>query len=310
MMKFRFLFVIVGSLFYTPSLLANTLQAPSLSTSFERVQLKEFTSMTLNIMPHIGTQLIFPFTLDDPVLNPALKIDLTNKAGFSIPAAEASAQAALVNQNSITIIGNETSVPHLGTLFVNIGGYNLSIALRTVFDVRQISPTVIFEITEEERKHLINHSIDRYKAALKSEHDKAMAEIDDRSRQHALAFVGEVATSKPRSRSYKRTIEIPIADSRIIFYADRMINYDSFSVLQFELDNPNNRDVRVDSISFTAHDDQSVPHFVDGKALCPDVVPRGRTVKCTFTTTSTLVRTANVFELTLGTDIGTESVKW
>src|SRR5690554_1593595 len=188
-------------------LLVNTAQAsvpvsPNLTTQFQHVELKEFTTLTLNIMPHVGTQLIFPFMLDDPLLTPQIKIDLTNESGFLVPAAKKGNDSILVEQNTITIIGNPVSQGTLGTLFVNIGGYNMSIALRTVFRSSEVSPSVIFDISEDDRNHLITHTVERYKKALKAEHDQAMAKVEEQARDMALSYVGEVALSYPKTKKF------------------------------------------------------------------------------------------------------------
>lgn len=291
---------------------ADAYNAPKLTTKFQNVVLKEFTTLTLNVMPHVGTQLIFPFMLDDPLLNPQLKIDLTNRAGFSVPASNKGNESILINQNTITIIGNPTEQANLGTLFVNIGGYNMSIALRTVFKSSEISPSVIFDISKDDREHLITHTVDRYKAALKKEHDKAMADVDNRARDMALAYVGEVALAYPKTVKYVWEEKITVDQGRLIFFADKMLHFENFSVLSFEVENPNGHDIRIDSIEITGYTDKKdeVGNTIRGKALCPEKILRGEVVKCSFTTTAPLAKNANVFSISIATDIGTGIAKW
>lgn len=306
------IFKIIALTLFAGYAAANPYQAPKLMTDFKHVELKEFTNLTLNIMPHVGTQLIFPFMLDDPLLTPQIKIDLTNKTGFTVPASERSNETILVNQNTITIVGNPTDNPQLGTLFVNIGGYNISIALRSVFSSSEISPSVIFDISENERNHLITHTVERYKKALKAEHDLAMARVDEQARNMALAFVGEVSLSYPRVKKFVSETKIQLDEGRMIFFADRMNQYDNFSVLAFEIDNPNNHDLRVDNIEFKGFEDKKddIGKAIRGKFLCPEIIKRGVVAKCSFTTTSPLMQSANRLEISITTDIGTGIATW
>ena len=71
-------------------------QASARPTS-QHVPLTEFTRLTLDIVPDYGTQLVFPFVLDD-ALEPALEINNTNKVGFSAAHQE--------GQNTILVTAN------------------------------------------------------------------------------------------------------------------------------------------------------------------------------------------------------------
>ena len=291
---------------------AKAYNAPSLTTKFKNVELKEFTTLTLNIMPHVGTQLIFPFMLDDPLLTPQLKLDLTNNTGFSVPAAMKGNDSILVNQNTITIIGNPTEHANLGTLFVNIGGYNISIALRTVYKSNEISPSVIFDISKEDREHLITHTVNRFKKSLNEEHAKAMAKVDDTARNMALAYVGEVALAYPKTSKYVIEKRLDLDEGRLTFFADKMLSYENFSVIAFEIENPNGHDIRIDDIEFYSYETtkDEVGNSIRGKALCPEKVLKGQVAKCSFTTTAPTAKTAAAFSATITTDIGTGVAKW
>ena len=283
--------------------------APVLKPGFQRVDLKEFTSLTLNILPDAGTQLIFPFMLDNPTLKPAIKIDNTNAEAFSVPATEAKAETILVDQNTITIIGNRQA-GQLGNLFVNVGGYNIVIGMRTVTDVREVSPSVIFELGEEDRTHLITHTIDRYKASLKSAHDKAMQNIGRQAKEEALAYVGELVLKRPSTTPFKISKVVDLEGRRLKVYIDELVTYDSFHTVVFELDNPNSQDLRIDGISLTVIDEDEVTHQVTGQSKCPDLIEGGEEVRCTLTTLANSAADPIEYQLTISTDIGSGTASW
>src|SRR5690606_3901227 len=93
-----------------------------LRPEFRGVDLKENTMLNLEVMPDAGTQLVFPFELDNPDLLPTLKIRLTNPNGFSVPTEPSQVEALLKGQNTITIEGkanpNDPGAVYLGNLFI------------------------------------------------------------------------------------------------------------------------------------------------------------------------------------------------
>lgn len=290
--------------------LPTNLVAPNLLTKFKHVELKEFTTLQLNVIPDVGMQLIFPFLLDDPLLSPQIKIDLTNEGGFTVPAISQH-KMVIPDQNTITIIANPNQSATIGTLFINVGGYNISIALRTVFNVKDMSPNVIFEISEDERNHLITHTVERYKKALKAEHDEAMAKVEERARDMALAYVGEVALAYPKTKRFISEFPIALESGRIIFFADRMLEYNNFSVLAFEIQNVNSHDINIMDISLIGYENKKdTGKNIRGNFLCAETIAKGATIKCSFTSTAPLAQLAQSLEISVTTDIGTGKGKW
>lgn len=290
--------------------LPSSLVAPNLTTKFNHVELKEFTTLQLNVIPDVGMQLIFPFLLDDPLLSPQIKIDLSNESGFTVPAIKQS-KMVIPNQNTLTIFANANTSATIGTLFINVGGYNISVALRTVFNVKEMSPNVIFDISDDERNHLITHTVERYKKALKAEHDEALAKVEEQARNMALAYVGEVALAYPKTKKFISEFEIPLENGRIVFYADRMLEYVNFSVLAFEIQNVNSHDIVIKDISLTGYEDKKdAGKNIRGNFLCAEKIAKGETIKCSFTSTAPSAQLAQELEINVTTDIGAGKGKW
>src|SRR5690606_37676766 len=150
-----------------------------LTPTFKEVELKEFTSLQLQILPDAGTQLIFPFLLDNPDLLPSLKVQLTNANGFLVPTEQKDIEVLLKGQNTLSIMGKANpeapGAIYLGNLFISIGGYNLSIGLRTTFDITEHVSNIIFRVDEQAREHMVESAVKRKTKTLDEEYKEKFA---------------------------------------------------------------------------------------------------------------------------------------
>lgn len=300
-------------IFYLFSFQASAANAPSLKPKYRSVELKEFTSVQIDVLPHSGVQLIFPFVLDEPSLKPALKITYAGSDGFEVPAS--SDKAKVSGKNTVTIVGNAPSSQggnsvFLSTLFINVGGYNVTVSMRTQYDVRKVDTGIVFNLSNSERKQLISSAVDKYKEQIDKEYEKKLSKLDSMARQEALKFVGELVTNDPDYKSFKIESDFSIGDSRFVFYADELVVYPSFSTVVFEVENKSTVDVRLDSISLSVIDENDNPRSISGLFDCPKVFSSDSVSKCTFSSTSPALLDSQKYDLTVSTEIGSEVVSW
>jgi len=149
----------------------------------KHVPLKEFTRLTLDIVPDYGTALVFPFILDDN-MEPPLQIHNTNKTAFS----------ARYQQGQYTIFVGANPpaqggpVPNYrGLLYVTVGGYNVTIELRTTTKVARNYSNIVFTLSKEKREYLIRQAVQRRAKALEAKYQKKLAALDRRAEEKALA---------------------------------------------------------------------------------------------------------------------------
>ncbi len=293
--------------------LSGFVNAVEIKPSFENVNLKEFTALSLNVMPDTGTQLIFPFTLDNPELTPNLKIKLSNSDGFWVPTTEAEI-SQLKGQNTLNILGvADTSNPtakHLGVLNISIGGYNLSIALKTVYDPRKVKTNIVFNIPDDKREHMVEKSVERYTKALDKQYDEKFNNLDALARKNALNYVGDIVLNEPDSNSFKIETESVINNNRLLIFADSIESYnDSFHVFVYEIENYSSVDFKINNFSLLGLNGDLETLF-DGKTNCPALIKSGGKYKCTFTTLDKTSINSDEYKIILNTDRGEGVFKW
>jgi hypothetical protein len=294
-------------LLVTPAWAVNTL-----TPQFKHVQLEEFTALTLDILPDAGTQLIVPFLLDNPDLTPSLKIRLTNDDGFNVPHKSEEIKALLVGQNTISIIGKpgENSETYLGNLFISIGGYHLSIALRTTYDVRKHVSNVVFNIDDKERELLIENIINKTKQQLEASYQEKLSELDRIAAQQSLKHVAAMALEEPDYQSFKIDDDLDINDTRLIIYVDSILSYgDKYRVLLFEIENRSTKDIKLSNVNLAALREGGADHIV-GSLQCPETLKADSVNKCSYASTDTMMSEAKELKLEFTTDRGVGVFIW
>lgn len=308
-LKCQFLSVVLCSLL---SVAASA--APTLKPTFKHVKLKEFTTMQLEVLPDAGTQLIFPFLLDNPDITPELKVRLTNSDGFQVEDEGDDMLELLKGQNTLSIIGKYSDDPnavHLGNLFITVGGYNLSIALKTTYDTSRHLSNVIFDIEDATRSHLIDAAITRRTDDLDKAYKEKMASLDQQAQSNALSHVAIMATTNPETSNFKEEGDIELEKNRVVIYADKLVSYDNkYFVLLFELDNKSNVDFTLDTVDIYALTGGDKEHHIAGSFSCEHRINADSSSRCSFATQSKAIKDASKLRLDLKTSRGQGSFVW
>lgn len=291
-----------------------TAMAQSLEPTFKKVELKEFTSLQLKVMPDAGTQLMFPFLLDNPDLRPALKIRLTNTDGFEVPTEPSEIAALLKGQNTITILGKANmsgGMPvYLGNLFISIGSYNLSIGLETTYEINKHISNVVFTLSDEEKSHLLEAMFSTKAEALEKEYREKIESIDDLSRKNSLSYIADVVLESESSTRFKKRRTTDINDYQITVNVDRYVTYgDKYGVLLFELKNRNPIDFSVDDVNLYDITTSS-EKLIDGALRCSEKLLADTEIQCSYVTLDTKAGNVKKLKLDVLTNRGTGSVSW
>jgi hypothetical protein len=284
-----------------------------LKSQFKKETLQEFTSLSLQIMPDAGTQLIFPFLLDNPELNPPLKVKLTNSNGFEVPVEKSEFDDLIVGQNTITILGkgiaNEKPV-YLGNLFISVGGYNVSISLQTTYKAKNNISNIVFNISNQDRNHLVEQSVKRRTKQLEDNYKEKVKALDQRASDKSLKHVSVMALEDIDETSFKMEEDLDIGDKRLVVYIDKLFSYgDKYQVLLFELENHSSSDFNISSISLSSVD-EDIKETISGFIKCPELIKSDTTHRCSFATTDKLIKTSDELKISINTDRGEGVFQW
>lgn len=287
---------------------------PKITPQFKPVQLKEFTTMELKVMPDAGTQLIFPFKLDNPELQPALKIRLTNSNGFEVPHTPEDIERYLVDQNTITILGKVNDqapgAKYLGNLFINIGGYNISIGLRTTLNVNEHVSNIVFQISDKERDHLVENLVVRRTKELERSYQEKLKGIDNIAMEKSLSYVAAITGMGNKTTRFKEEGEIKLDDTRLEVFVDKVMNYENtFAVMVFELRNNSSQTLQFNNIDIVSIEGD-IEKTISGSSKCVDDLTKGEKAVCRFATLDMEFPKAKKLRLKVNTNKGEGAFEW
>ena len=290
------------------------LAAPSLEPQYKPIELKEFTSISLDILPGGGTQLIFPFLLDNPELTPSLKIRLTNQDGFDVPVSSADFENLIVGQNTISIIGsskagNNDSI-FLSNLFISIGGYHISIALRTTHHTKRHISNIVFKLADEERNYLVEQAVKQRTKQLEDNYKKNITTLDNQAAEKSLKHISAMVLEDRDETKFKSEGDIDLGDSSIVVYINKLYSYgDKYQILLFDLENHTNGDFKIDDIAL-ASIGKDLRNNLSGHIECPAILKSDTINKCSFATTDNSIRTAKELNISINSDRGKGEYRW
>ncbi len=272
----------------------------------KRVSLEEFTRLTLDIVPDYGTQLVFPFVLDG--LEPVLEINNTNKVGFSAEHKE--------GQNTILVTANTPKaggqVPdYRGLLFVTVGGYRVTIELRTASRVSKNLAEVIFDVSPEQRDYLVSEAVKRRTAQLDQDYQTRIASLDTLAEAKALNLVADLAFSRPSTVRVKTADDVILQDNiPVEIYVDEWTVYSSFAILMFEIKNQSATQISINSASVTSRSNDDESRVTNGALKCDKPLKADTKVRCSLTTRNRSIVDAEYLALAVDTDRGAINFTW
>ncbi|HFE37502.1 MAG TPA: hypothetical protein ENK06_03650, partial [Gammaproteobacteria bacterium] len=97
----------------------------------KRIELQAFTQFTLDMVPDLGTRFIFPFVLDEESDNIPFTLKMTNPVFTHQRVPGRNFFVVELPPMSQPNTTNPVSPVYLGNLFINAGGYNITVLLRS-----------------------------------------------------------------------------------------------------------------------------------------------------------------------------------
>ena len=282
------------------------------NSEFKPVVLEKFTKLKLKVYPLLGTQLTFPFLLDDPSLTPTLKIKNTSPNAFEVPTDSKDIAALYSNQNTITIVGKldekNQGFEHRGNLFITVGGYHISIDLVTTFNHKEHYSNIVFKLKSDDQDYLINEFVKTKTESLEKEYREKIASSG--SLDNGKSSIAKISRKKTKTTKFKELKDLEINGDRLEVYIDKVVSYgDVYHALLFELDNKSNKDFDLTRIEVHSVDnDQEISLM--GAMECPEKIKADKTIKCSYVSDKDLMVKAPKLRMGVYTNRGKGEVSW
>lgn len=269
------------------------------------VELHKRTTLTVYVVPDLGTRFSFPFILDEQDSYVPFTLNITNPAFVN-------GREKGRNYFVITApVRSEGSM--LGNVFVSVAGYEISVELRTTNDLSKHYSDIVFTLTNEAREELIQQSIAQRTAALEQEYKKKFEELDAAAEQKAIARVGRLAIKKPDTKRIKEEsrLKLPNGDS-IVLYVDQVVNYDPYSIYLFnvEADSGSKGLTILDAKLFSVDADTKQVRPIESAKDVPTRVQPNQEVQGAITVLGTALNPNNLMRLQVVTDKGSVEAQW
>ncbi len=196
------------------------------------VVLKKYTTLTVRIVPGLGTRFLFPFGLDRTGRHVPFTLDLTNPGVLAAPRAPGR------NFFIVTARPGTAGRRRYGTLFVTVAGYELSIELRTSARRAADASDVIFDLGPKARAGIIRRAVARRTRALEARYRRQVARLDRKVAARTRARIGVLALDRPQRRRIEQETQarLPGGD-RVALYVRESLSFGPYTVFVFRLRN-------------------------------------------------------------------------
>lgn len=296
-----------------PLLLVSTLVHAGDSSNapnIKRVQLKEFTTLTIDIVPDLGTRLVFPFVLDEQPKEGVIPytMTITNKVFQSD---RKDGRNVLVLTAPPTKAGGDMS-GYLGDLFISVAGYNISARLRTVNDWREHYSDIVFDLSDMDRQNLVNDEVKRRVQAMDAEYQNKVAALDKEVDRRALAKVAYLTLEEPEEDRVKEAATTSFDNGdRLILSVDKVVGYGTFSMVPFELEADTLEDIKIiDAKLFVQEEKASPEHLLPSSLQVKRRIESGDSVRGVIATDRSKIMEYEAIKLVLLTDKGQVELSW
>ncbi|MDH5647370.1 MAG: hypothetical protein OEZ01_15275, partial [Candidatus Heimdallarchaeota archaeon] len=231
----------VKSLLCVLLLLPAVASAVSLAPKSRKVDLNEFTKLVVELVPDLGVNIVFPFTLDSSKHKPPFIQRVTNKNIFNV-----SENKEIAGQNYITITVNKPADggfvfdkhTYVGNLFLSVDGYHVSIVLKTTTNIKKHYTDIILMPSDKDRHYLIEKEVEHVRKAQIEEYKKKIEKLDERAVSMALAQVGSILLEKPQKKNIKEELRGKISNGETVtLFVDKLLIYQDYVMMLYEVYN-------------------------------------------------------------------------
>ncbi|MEK6750544.1 MAG: hypothetical protein AABY83_15300 [Pseudomonadota bacterium] len=291
--------------------------APSLPPKVRHVPLTAQVDIVVDITPDLGTRFTFPFSFDSVVKPdlPPLQVKITNDI-FKSDLALTGGQATITpGRNSFVVTAErQTGDQYLGDLFVSIGGYSITVRLRTNNDVAAHYSDIVFDITDAKREELVNDEVQRRMAAIhdQAERDKARMEDEIARRAHAEAAWLSIEDEPTKKRVKEESSTTLTNGDKITLFVDYVHQWPkSLSAVRFEVDADTQKDVKVQSVELYGKSKQGIEQLIPSSyKLSAPRIAAGKSIIGILATDINNLFDYDILRVKVTTDLGLVDATW
>ena len=280
------------------------------------VPLLAHTTLALNIdQGGGGTRFSFPFVLDEADDNVPFTLVMTNKAFVDSYSAN-----KLPGRNSFVVtIAPQGSAGATGqqraTLFITVGGYEITVELHATSDVSSVYSDIVFELSDDARQSLIQQAVRLKTDALEKQYQERHRALAIEADNLALSKLGTIALSDPKTFRIKEESKTTLPVGEVLLYVDKAISYGTYTIIKFEVDNRSySAPISVQGAKLFAinrnKDATSTTPIDGGVSLPPIIPPRSDGIGAITVMTASMPKEIRSLQLQLATDQGNLKLEW
>ena len=278
------------------------------------IELREFTTLSVDLVPDLGTRLIFPFILNDDSSILPFDIKVTNESIFhSIRSVNQSHNTVLLTVNTDSYLQSVQGGARdfIGSAFVTAAGYNVTIRLRTTTDKRKHCDDIIFDISDERREYLIDHAVKARLAEYDRQYEDKLSKLDQMADSQSRAELGNLALQRPKKHSIKEDIKSDFERGGTLgIYLREFLEYDTTNILTFELTNRSANTINVLGVDiFKTKKGEILSHF-DSASFCERTLHSNTTKECALVIDHRDVLSARELTVKVSSDQGEVNFTW
>ena len=274
------------------------------------ITLSEFTTLTLDIVPDLGTRFVFPFVLDEESDFVPFTSKITNPVFVSTR--EKGRHFFVITLPTPEEGGK---MPHyLGNLFVNVAGYNITVLLRSTNKTSQHYTDVVFELGDKERQQLIEDAVEKKMAVIEAEYLAKEKDLDTRAHAIALRKLGKIVLTGGDTDRIAEDKAFDLSDgSQAMIEVDKLYKYDGFRIFSYEFayDGVSNKSLNIQDVQlFGKKSDDDVEELIPSVFSMRRRLASGDSTQGYISTDHTNLSSYASFQIAVTTNRGNLVMNW
>ncbi len=272
------------------------------------VTLAEFTQITVPIVPDLGTRLVFPFVLDADSQYVPFTLNATN-AAFQVPEPQPGRNAIVVTLPSDNYSAAQAM---LGSVYITVGGYQVTLLLRSTTDVREYVSDINFVLGDKARQDLIETAVERRIEGMKREYEKKERLLGEQAHDMALHRLGSLILREPERGNVYEDNSLDYGTGEVGLKVTRYVETGPFRAYRLNISyhTAGTTPLPLTGAKLFGRNSQGRSLPVDAVTELPATIKPGQTVNAVLVTDSADIATYDGYEIILGTAEGEVSVAW